>query len=540
MSESTSLPSPPLNVEALPPPLLMEGLGSSRMAITTRSPAAQAFFDQGLNLLHGFWYFEAWRAFKHASRLDSSCAMAYWGLYHSFRANNRNPREKKAALNRAKSLAKGASDREQYYIRAVSHLDSLGREGHQSFIREMLEIGRLYPDDIESKLFLVRFVMHYLGFYSGPRDGYPNREAILQQLLQTHPDHSAVHHYWIHAVEFTDRPERALESAARLENLAPSVGHIVHMPGHIYYRVGDYERARVSFLAAAAADSAYMVEQGIPVTRTWNYVHNLNYLLANYGEDGRYREGLAWARQLQTIPLDPKRSLYFYQGRMAPVRLQLRYGRWADAARTLEEIVANDTLQDSFAERYAAGLLTYAKGMAAVAAGDTDGARGHSAALDELEWELTSQSGPPSKRFFSRKRARALGLAALDLRGNLRSLEGNHEEAIELLQRGAEREANLGYSEPPRYARPLLESLAEAYLRAGETSGARSALERSLKKRPQNGHALVGIARTYAAGGDTTEATAAYREFLEIWQAADADLEQIREARAWIDALVPR
>ena len=131
-------PPPPLDLRSLPPPPLRPGLGSSAMTVSTNSTAAQAYFNQGLNLLHGFWYFEAWRAFSEMARQDSSCAMAYWGIYQSLRGNNSNPGAKKRAMARAKELLSTASRREGHYIRAYAHLDSLGRRGHAPFLGEMI------------------------------------------------------------------------------------------------------------------------------------------------------------------------------------------------------------------------------------------------------------------------------------------------------------------------------------------------------------------------------------------------------------------
>ena len=531
-----SFPLPPLDISSLPPPPLMEGIGNSRLEITTHSEVVRAYFNQGLNLLHGFWYFEAWRAFGEAARLDSSCAMAYWGIYQSLRGNNSNYRAKKRALGKAKALGAGASEHEQYYIRAIALLDSLGRKGHPAYLREMEGLIERYPDDVEARLFLVRFAMHHLGFYAGPRAGYPNRWEILRELLSSHPDHVGVHHYWVHAVEFGEHPETGLQSAQRLSRMAPNVGHIVHMPGHIYYRMGEYDKARQSFIASAQVDSAYMVDQRIPVNRTWNYVHNLNYLLANYAEDGRYQEGLEWARRLQQAPLDPKRSLFFYQGRMAPVHLQMRYGFWEEAAQSLEELAQNDTLSTAFVVDYISGLLAYAKGMAAVQKGQVDEAGRQAKALDELGWQLKMQEREGRDIYYSRKRAGTLIVAALDLKGTVYSLQGRHEEALELLQEGAEEEKKLGYSEPPRYPRPVLESLGEAHLRTGNWEGAREAFAAVLKKRPNSGHALLGAARSYALAGKEATAAEAYRVFLQSWRHADGDLPQVQQAREWLKA----
>jgi len=272
----------------------MQGIGEASLKITTNSEQAQAYFNQGLKLLHCFWDFEAYRAFKEAARLDPSAAMAYWGEYEALKMTGRHgsiQKEKDAALAKAKSLADHASDHEQLYIRAAAREGKADDSHDSTAFRQLMEtlIDR-YPDDLDAQAFLALEEMGGYKINGRPREGELYSQALLRNLLAAHPDNAAANHYWIHAMEDSARPEEALHSADALGRLAPNSGHMVHMPGHIYWRVGDYERARQSFTASVHVDEAYMAAQQIRPEEDWNYAHNLAYLIAACAEAGRYQE----------------------------------------------------------------------------------------------------------------------------------------------------------------------------------------------------------------------------------------------------------
>jgi len=262
----------------------MQGIGEASLKITTTSDQAQAYFNQGLRLLHCFWDFEAYRAFKEAARLDPSAAMAYWGEFEALKMSGRHgavSEEKDADLAKAKSLADHVTDREQLYIRAAANEKHGDDSGDSEAYRRVMEtLVDRYPDDLDAQAFLALEEMN--GYKT---DGHPNggelySQALLRNLLAAHPDNAAANHYWIHAMEGSSRPDEALRSADALGRLAPNSGHMVHMPGHIYWRVGDYERARQAFIASTRVDEAYMAAQQIHPDEDWNYAHNLAYLVA--------------------------------------------------------------------------------------------------------------------------------------------------------------------------------------------------------------------------------------------------------------------
>ncbi len=518
----------------------MSGVGSSHFPITTQSPQAQAFFDQGINMLHAFWDFEAYRAFREAARLDPEAAMPHWGLFTALGYNAKEMKaERDAALARAIALAPQASEREQFYIRAASLLVEPGK-GRSAFISEMEALIDRFPDDVDAKLFLANTLSTPTGSYAPdgrPREGKLYGQAILRNLLHTHPEHAAVHHYWIHAVENGPRPQDALESAVKLPELAPAAGHLRHMPGHIYYRIGRYAEARTAFHASMEIDLAYMKSQGVSPVANWNYVHNLDYLVGNCAEDGRFEEGVKWAKVLAGLAVKDERlenrgaGYIVFGGLAALPRLQMRYGRWLDAIGSLSAAL-KDHPNASLSKGYLEGLLLFLRGMEASERSDAIEAKRHSAALSELAKGLATSAPARGSDWYSGHAARILDVHSLELQGVVAALEGSIPEAVLLLQQAADSERDLGYWEPPHYARPVYETLARVHMRARNFEQAEAAWERALALRPHSGHALLGLAQTQALAGRMEASRATYRKVLEAWSEADRDLPQLREAIA--------
>jgi tetratricopeptide (TPR) repeat protein len=529
----------------LPPPPLMQGIGNASLKITTSSDAAQAYFNQGLRLLHDFWDFEAYRAFKEAARLDPSAAMAYWGEFEALNMHGPLMDDGRAALEKAKALADKVSDHERFYIRAAEHEARGNKPDEKSaYQHEMEALIDQYPDDVDARALLALGVMSGYDSEGHPREGELYSQSILLNLLATHPDNAAANHYWIHAMEDSSRPELALHSADILGSMAPNSGHMVHMPGHIYWRVGDYEKARQSFSDSVRVDEAYMAAQGIKPEEDWNYPHNLAYLNAACAEAGRYREGLEWAKKLRDMPMPQEMgSARFVTWAGASVaRVHVRFSDWQAVPQDPISFGTNAASVSAAAQAYSDGLNVYSKGMAALERGDLPEASGEANALDASLWRLeatkpkkmegdTAEDHPgddPSEVL------NLLGTMSLDLRGGLKAAQGDVAGGIKLLQQAAEKEKNLGYSEPPRYFRPEQESIGYAYLESKQWEKARDAFNEALKERPKSGHALYGVAQSYAMAGDVPQATAAYRDFLSAWRHADSDLPQIKQANAWL------
>ncbi len=532
--------APAFDVATLPAPPLMTGIGSANIKITTKSELTQKYFNQGLNLLHAFWDVEAYRAFREAVRNDQTCALCYWGIYNALGQNSQEMSEERtAALKKAVELMPAASDHEKYYIRAISLLAEQGK-GRAGWISEMEALIDKYPEDVEAKLLLANSLSTPAGSYlpdGRPRDGKIYGQMILRNLLVTHPNHAAVHHFWIHAVENGLRPEEALASCEKLVQLAPNAGHLLHMPGHIYYRLGMYEKARKSFLASLEFDLKYMREQKIHPINNWNYTHNLDYLVANSAEEGRYREAAMYAKMLAEVPSDDKRlkatglGYLLYGGYTALTRLQMRFGMW-DAA--IKDLQTSDNPPLSLSEKYQAGILSYLKGMSAVEKGNSETAGQNAIELEKIIADLATQKVQQASDWYFNYANRILAVHILDLRGSILSIEGKHEEAFKMLNEAIEKEKNLGSWEPPHYTRPVLESLGQAQIRAGKFEEARASFEKVLKVRPNSGFAFLNIARNYNKANDKPKAVQFYKEFLKSWANADKDLPQIIEAEKWL------
>jgi Flp pilus assembly protein TadD len=425
-----------------------------------------------------------------------------------------------------------ASAHEQFYLRAV--LKRQQKDGDDAFHREMEALVDKYPDDIDAKLFLA--ISSPYG-YDG--DGRPKQRALypillVRSVLAEHPDNAAANHYLIHLLEAGPHAADALPAAEALGRLAPNSGHTVHMPGHIYYKLGDQTRARTAFLSSLTVDRDYMQREHVSPLDDWNYAHNLSYLVASDAEAGRYREAAEMAAKLDALTPNPDLSTgrpQFAIGLGATtVRLQIRFGNWQAAIEHPVEI-GDEKLAGAPARLYRDGLLAYARAMSALENKNFDAAGHESDLLDALQWRLESDpqpdGGKPDQVFH------LLEMLSLDLRGNLQCAQGHMQEGVELLKLAAEKERNdVGYAEPPTYSRPESESLGYAYLRAREFQKARAAFQQELDERPNSGHALYGIAMSYELGGDRTEAKQGWATFLASWQNADPDLPMLKHARA--------
>lgn len=538
---------------ALPPPSLMEGIGKSHLKITTKSDSAQQYFDQGLSLLHDFWYFEAFRAFSYAAQLDSTAAMPQWGIVMAIPSDDsKRQQERKKALEQAVKLSKNASEQEQLYIKAQSvSAEALEakknfEEINHLFIAEMENLIFRYPEDVEAKLILWSNSMG--GVYSA--DGKPKEhtlyaQAILEKLLITHPDHHAVHHYWIHQME-NCCPKQALASANKLSSLAPASGHIVHMPGHIYYRLGDYKKARQCFLASMRVDSAYMARQGIHRLDDWNYDHNLAYLIANDAEEGRYQEAMNILSRIvdksgiqDTVRAQQFKQWAFNNAAYAPVTLAARFGNFSQAADYLLKAIADTVARrESMGDKeygefktkpLRRGWLSYLLGMDAIEKGKVELARQYVNELDADLWRKFKQDHEANEW-----EEKLMNLHSIELQGNLFSLQGDTTVAFRLLKEAVKLEKELGYNEPPVYHHATQLTLGQAYLRARQWQKARTVYTEFLSDRPNSGMALFGLAQAWEQEGNQPEATKAYQTFLTAWNEADADLLPVKKAKSWM------
>ncbi|MCI4443547.1 MAG: hypothetical protein JHC39_08590 [Lentimicrobium sp.] len=505
-------------IHNLPPPKLMQGIGQSKMIIQTKSEKTQLYFNQGLSLLHDFWDFEAYRAFKEAIRQDSTAIMPYWGLLQ-----NPGPDEdsiykhnKTIAIKQLKILIKKANKHEKLYAEIAILSDSLKEKANPEIIKKYEFIVHTFPDDIDAKLFLALGKMSGFDKDMNPNEGQLYSEFLLKDIQRTDPKNHALHHYWIHLMEHCC-PEQAIKSADILTSLAPNSGHIVHMPGHIYNRVGDYKKAHDAFVASVKVDSIYMKKEGVQEVDNWNYIHNINYLISNCAHDGRHSEGLYYAEKLKNMPVTKDRKkvyegTFFNQGILAPAKMEMAFGYWDKAALKLESIQDKDSLYGVSNMSYKDGLLLFVKGMDAITKKNLVDAIKYSNKLDSFLYQNIKQSGKDSTMVEYHQNN--LNTASLELQGCVKSEEGNYLQALKLLEKAEKKENELGYGEPPLYSRPIGISTASVYEKAGNEEKAIECYNEILKRFPKSAYVYYAMVNLYKKTGDTKKALE-YEEMLK-------------------------
>lgn len=498
-------------IHNLPAPKIMTGVGNSKLKIETKSPKTQAYFNQGISLLHDFWDFEAYRAFKEAIRNDSMAIMPYWGLFQmpGPAADSILKSNKELAIRQIKKLIGTANEHEKLYAEIALLKDSLKAKAYPEIFKKYEIIIHKFPDDIDAKLFLALLTMSGFDNEMNPMEGQMYSEFLLKDVQRADPNNHAFHHYWIHLMEHCC-PERAIASADMITALAPASGHIVHMPGHIYNRVGNYKKAYDAFIAAFKTDSAYMKNEGIEEVDNWNYIHNINYLINNCVHDGRHKEALYYAEKLKFMPINKHRKKiydgrFFLQGLMAPGKMEMAFGNWEQAAIQFDRIVDMDSIFSYINMEFKKALTYFVKGMDALANNNLSEAVKYSNSLDALLWRNEKQTGKDST--LHEDFQNTVNTASLELQGCIASQLGNYELARQLLEKANKNELDLGYGEPPLYARPVAVSMAEAQIKAGNYDAAITTFQSLLKRFPKSAYVYNGLRNVYTQKGDAEKVT---------------------------------
>ena len=558
MADMEPVPPP----EQLPVAVRMEGIGNSHITIKA-TPEAQAWFDQGLNLLHDFWDYESQRAFEQSVRVDPRCAMCWWGLAQA-EGLHHSPAwlYAKTALAEAARLKDHASGSDKLYIAAAQAESAAKDDDHAQATAIYRRLVKKYPRDPQARIFLAESVGDGYDDSGEPKAGQKECISILEGVLRDYPNDSAANHYWIHAIEPGNHPERALSSAELLASLAPTSGHMVHMPGHIYYRVGNYPEAEKWFTASMTADERYMREQHVSPDFDWNYVHNMMYAIANLMEQGRLADANALSDHLAAARGKLSDSLYIWSARDQVSRVSLRLpvalrvGDWNAVLTMLGQVTlggGNTANLRALADE----LTDYATGMKALETGDLAAAQTASDRMDARLWrveqrqkEETSAKAAQDKDKKENEDAKtaeppkvpvmpdalsapllkSLSIQSLELRAGILAGQGKLDDAKKLYSEAVKEEKKLGYHEPPMYIRPVGETEAAALVKAKDYAGAQAAYEVALKERPGSGFGLYGIARVKELSGDAAGARAGYQSFLKAWPAADAGLPEVAHA----------
>jgi tetratricopeptide (TPR) repeat protein len=542
---------------ATKPAVLMDGYGKVHMTVTTKSAEAQAFFNQGLALMHSFWFYEADRSFERAAQLDPDCAMAQWGIAMS----DVNEERRNAAIKRAKELSSKVTEREQLYIAAVearyagekSTVQNNGFLGaSDSYQKAMRKLVSFYNDDLEAKLFLALASMSGYERDGTPRAGTIEAIALLQVVLSKSPNHLAAHHYMIHATEAGKRAIDGVPSADVYGTLAPKVGHAVHMPGHTYVHVDRWEDAARAFEKSAEVDRAYIRDNKETTDHAAGpYGHNVHFLANVYGYQGRYRDGIRASQELLDAALQKgeEKSRAGFEGRLARLRILTRFEKW-------NEILDGKSLPDAGNYEVFTAWRHYATALAQLGKGDVTATR---ATLDLLEREIAwmkdrlakVKDAPQIGR--QRQQLRALGVAPIEIKARLAAREASlialtvitsvpasefeaaknkkADEALKLVRDAIEEEIKLGYSEPPLYPQPMEEVAGKLALELKRWKEAEEFFRAALERDPGSGRAYFGLLQAQQALGNADEARAMYAKFIQAWKQADEDLPEMRAAK---------
>jgi tetratricopeptide (TPR) repeat protein len=508
--------------EATPP--LFDNLGSHSWKITTSNPQAQAFFDQGLRLAYGFNHAEARRAFRQAQRLDPNCAMCAWGEAYVLGPNINVPMDPTAnapalaALQRAQALAPNANEKEQALIQALAQRYSPDpnadrRQLDEAWANALGQVAQRFPEDNELPVLHAEGMMDtqpWDYWTDGGRQAKGHANEIVSQLeraMTNNPDHPGALHLYIHAVEASDRPERAEPAADHLAALMPGAGHIVHMPSHIYYRVGRYQDALAANKAAVAADDAYIaaVDPTGPYPLAY-YPHNVHFLMAAAQLAGDANTAQEAAAKIQRI-VAPETA-----NAVPMVQSDMAAPYWVAAIFGTPESVLAMTVPDN-APSYVKGIRHYARGSAYASQGRLEQVLNETTALGALEeqedFAKGTAAGVPGPQVFQ--------IAREILNARVAQAQNDLETAIASYRRAAELQESLPYFEPPYWYYPVRQSLGAALLRAGRNDEAEQAFRAALERAPNSGWALHGLAETAKARGDQAAAQDAEARLVRIW-----------------------
>lgn len=506
----------------------LEGYGTLQFAVSSNHAEARMWANQGLRLIYAFNHPEAVASFQKASEVDPECAMCFWGMALAL-GNNINaplmPEQARPAYDNAQKalrLAGKATARERAYIEALVQRYAPENPADRSaldlaYAQAMRKVAAAYPDDLDAQVLAADALMNLTPWKLWDRQGKPNTYteeivALLEGVMQKDPAHMGANHMYIHAVEASPTPERALKSADLLGALAAGSGHLVHMPAHIYMRTGDYESAAVVNQKAAELDRVYFESIGGPSYYTPYWVHNLHFFSAARAMQGRYAEARAGireaARQLEPIA----RNNQGFEAFLAmPYLIEVRFQKW-------EQILAMPEPQ-SFSLTVN-NVWRLSRAMALAATGKLPQAEAEAKIFRDALAKLSEERTYGLNREVD---VMQIGLAALEAR--LALARHQHGLAIAKLREAVEREDRLAYDEPAGwYYPPMREALGGLLLAEGEAAEAEKVFRAELQNNRRNGRALFGLQQALEAQGKKEEAAMVKPLLAKAWEKADAPL----------------
>ncbi len=509
---------------------LFEGLGDTHHPISTTSPLAQTYFDQGLVLAYGFNHAEAARSFREAARLDPDCAMCHWGLAYvlgpninAAMADDAVP-EAYIAIQRAQELSDRATPLERAYIAAMAQRYPASpvedrSELDRAYAEAMGQVVQQYPDDLDAAVLYAEALMDTTPWNYWTEDDQP-REATrklldsLESVLSHDPNHPGANHLYIHAVEAV-HPEWAEATADRLATLVPGAGHLVHMPSHIYINVGRYHDAAVSNQAAISADDDYVTQCHAQGLYPLAYIpHNEHFLWSSAAMEGQGELSIQTARELAaSVNRDLMPELGVLQHFYAiPYYGLARFGRW-------QEILAEPAPEVNLP--YPMGVWHYARGMAFANTGQLEQAEQELARVKAIAADPELEAVTV---FDINSVARLMEISKEVLSGEIARQSGDLETAIAALETAVELEDALIYNEPEDWYLPVRQILGAALLEADRPEAAEAVYRQDLVAHERNGWSLFGLTQSLEAQGRSDEAQMVRDRFDEAWQYADVEL----------------
>ena len=506
-------------------PPLWTDIGAITLKVTTANERAQAYFDQGLRLSYAFNHDEARRAFRTAQKLDPDCAMCFWGEALVLGPNINLPMPEDAvapayaAAQKAKALAGKATPREQALIGALAVRYSSDPKAARppldaAYAAEMAKAAKQFADDDEIATLYAEAVMDVSPWdywKPGGREAKPQSAPIgptLERVLARNPNHAGAIHLYIHAVEASDRPKRAEPYADKLRGAIPGAGHLVHMPSHIYYRVGRYLDALEDNKIAVKVDEKYLTETNAPmgVYRLGYYPHNVHFVMASAQMAGDGPTVIAAAEKLgQLIPSEAAKGIAMVQPvKAAPYFAHAQFS-------SPETILALPDPGDAIP--YVKAMWLYVRGVALAAKRDFAGATAAASAIDTIErsadFKLLTDSGVPAQE--------VLRIARTVILARVAQTKGDYRIAIIRFERAAALQDALAYTEPPYWYYPIRQSLAAALLQAGRYAEAERQFQRALSRAPANGWSYYGLAELHKSRGDSSAARKAEADLARTW-----------------------
>lgn len=507
---------------------LYDNLGTYHMAVTTRSPVAQRYYDQGLRLTYGFNHDEAIKSYREGIRADSSCAMCWWGIAYALGPNINVPMDTAAvrpaweALQQAVRLAPRVSAREQAYIKALRSRYSSDPAANRASLdsawaRSIGEVSSMYPRDNDAATLHAEALMDLRPWNYWNNAGRPRAPstietvAILEGIVKRTLDNPGACHFYIHAVEASNFAARAVPCAERLGSLMPGAGHLVHMPTHIYMRLGRWDDAVEHNAHAVQVDQEYLAARHPTGVYPLGYVpHNYHVMWEALNMLGRSKEALSTARTIAgKVPPDVVRMIPPFEYYSPVVLFTLaRFSRWDEV---LKEPAPPADL------RYTTGIWHYARGLAFAAKDALD-----SAAAEQASVAAIAAKVPPDLPANLNSQQALLRIADRHLAAAIAARQKHTDEAVRIYRQGIALEDELTYDEPTAWALPLRQQLGALLLAAGRPKEAERAFRQDLVRYPNNGWSLYGLAQALAAQGRTKESQAVDARFRKAWSRADA------------------